>query len=125
MFRIAKSFHFSASHILHGLAPDHPCSRLHGHNYEVQLLLGAPQLNDVGFVVDYNELQRFRELIRERYDHRHLNDLVDFQPSAERLAQHFYEIARQSWPQLLAVRVAETPETWAEYSPGTRSDEVP
>ena len=117
MYRIAKSFHFCASHVLHELPAEHPCSRLHGHNYEVELILESAQLDRAGFVVDYNELRRFRDLLSESYDHRHLNDVVDFQPSAELLARHFYELAREFWPALAAVRLSETPESWAEYRP--------
>jgi len=117
VYRIAKQFEFSASHILEGLPDTHPCSRLHGHNYVVELILGSDKLNDVGFIVDYNDLQRFRSLLRERYDHRHLNDVVDFQPSAELLARHFFDLAREFWPEVVAVRLSETSATWAEYRP--------
>lgn len=52
---ISKEFHFSASHILHGLKDGHPCGRLHGHNYILKFhLKGEP--NEIGFVQDYNEL---------------------------------------------------------------------
>lgn len=40
MFRIRKEFHFSASHQLTHLPPDHQCARLHGHNYIVVVELG-------------------------------------------------------------------------------------
>ncbi|HBU96439.1 6-pyruvoyl trahydropterin synthase family protein, partial [Thalassospira lucentensis] len=39
MFTITKQFAFSASHQLAGLDADHPCSRLHGHNYIVEVEL--------------------------------------------------------------------------------------
>ena len=39
MYTIAKTFYFSASHVIGGLPPEHPCSRLHGHNYEVEVIL--------------------------------------------------------------------------------------
>ena len=117
MYRIAKRFQFSASHVLANLPADHPCTRLHGHNYEIELRLASPELDTAGFIVDYNDLRRFQELLRERYDHRHLNDVVDFQPSAELLARHFYELAREFWPTVTAVRLCETPGTWAEYGP--------
>jgi 6-pyruvoyltetrahydropterin/6-carboxytetrahydropterin synthase len=116
MYRISKQFHFSASHILKGLPEEHPCSRLHGHNYSLELQLESETLSDVGFIVDYNELKEFDELIRERYDHRHLNDVVSFQPSAELLARHFYLAAKERWPQLIRVRLSETGTTLAEYS---------
>ncbi|MFI6697695.1 6-pyruvoyl trahydropterin synthase family protein [Streptomyces sp. NPDC050509] len=51
---ISKEFHFSASHQLDGLPEDHPCGRLHGHNYVVALELSAPTdgLDTTGFVRD-------------------------------------------------------------------------
>ena len=39
MYTIAKRFAFSASHTIGGLPPEHPCARLHGHNYEVEVIL--------------------------------------------------------------------------------------
>ncbi|HUM68046.1 MAG TPA: 6-carboxytetrahydropterin synthase, partial [Chloroflexota bacterium] len=39
MYTISKQFHFSASHQLNGLPLEHQCARLHGHNYEVELIL--------------------------------------------------------------------------------------
>jgi 6-pyruvoyltetrahydropterin/6-carboxytetrahydropterin synthase len=56
MYTIAKTFYFSASHVIGGLPPEHPCSRLHGHNYEVEVILQAAALDNVGFVRDYREL---------------------------------------------------------------------
>jgi P-type Ca2+ transporter type 2C len=42
MYTIAKRFAFSASHVIGGLPADHPCARLHGHNYEVEVVLQSP-----------------------------------------------------------------------------------
>jgi hypothetical protein len=56
LYTIAKSFSFSASHKIEGLSADHPCSRLHGHNYEVEMILQSSVLDAVGFVRDYREL---------------------------------------------------------------------
>jgi 6-pyruvoyltetrahydropterin/6-carboxytetrahydropterin synthase len=57
MFRITKEFHFSASHQILGLGEDHPCARLHGHNYVVEVELMSDELNSIGFVRDYRELE--------------------------------------------------------------------
>jgi 6-pyruvoyltetrahydropterin/6-carboxytetrahydropterin synthase len=42
---------------------------------------------------------------------------VDGPTSAENLARFLYEFARGLWPEVAAVRVSETPKTWAEYRP--------
>jgi hypothetical protein len=53
MYTIAKRFAFSASHIIGGLPDEHPCGRLHGHNYEVEVVLQSATLDPVGFVRDH------------------------------------------------------------------------
>jgi 6-pyruvoyltetrahydropterin/6-carboxytetrahydropterin synthase len=43
MYTISKEFNFSASHQLLGLIKDHPCGRIHGHNYTLKIFLkGEP-----------------------------------------------------------------------------------
>ena len=117
MYTIAKEFHFSASHQLNGLPAEHQCARLHGHNYIVHLILQSETLNEHGFVVDYLALKPFKEFIDNTLDHRHLNEVLDFATTAENLAKYLYDWAKQRWPEVTAVRVSETPKTWAEYQP--------
>lgn len=117
MFRITKEFHFSASHRLAHLPPDHQCARLHGHNYILVVELSAPSLNADGFVRDYGELKPLKDYVDDRFDHRHLDDVLDVPSTAENLALHFYEWCKARWPETSAVRVSETPKTWAEYKP--------
>jgi 6-pyruvoyltetrahydropterin/6-carboxytetrahydropterin synthase len=115
VYTISKEFHFSASHQLMGLPFNHPCSRLHGHNYVVVVELQSIALNKVGFVRDYGELSAFKGYLDQTFDHRHLNDVIDEQTSAENLARHFYNWCKALWPEVSAVRVSETEKTWAEY----------
>ena len=63
MHRIGKRFSFSASHFIGGLPAAHPCARLHGHNYEVEVALQAPALDTVGFVRDFRELSALKDFI--------------------------------------------------------------
>jgi 6-pyruvoyltetrahydropterin/6-carboxytetrahydropterin synthase len=116
MYKITKQFHFSASHQLH-LPKNHPCSRLHGHNYIVEIELQSPDLNDSGFVVDYGDLSPLKNYLDEKLDHQHLNDVLPFQPSAENIAKHLFDFCTERWPQTVAVKVSETPKTWAHYRP--------
>jgi 6-pyruvoyltetrahydropterin/6-carboxytetrahydropterin synthase len=116
MYIISKEFHFSASHRLEHLPEDHPCFRLHGHNYVVELVLHAEELNQDSFVIDYRKLEPFKRIVDDELDHRHLNDVVPGTTSAEYLAQWLYGRAKQLWPDLIyAVRISETQKTWAEY----------
>jgi len=115
MYTIRKEFAFSASHCLGGLAEDHPCSRVHGHNYVVTVELQAGALDKVGMVVDYRKLEPIKKYIDEELDHRHLNDVVDFNPTAENLAHFLYYKFNLQFPWLVSVTVSETPKTMAKY----------
>ncbi|EAP75871.1 6-pyruvoyl trahydropterin synthase family protein [Roseovarius nubinhibens] len=117
MYRICKEFHFSASHQLAHLPEHHQCARLHGHNYVVAVELAAPELDANGFVRDYHDLAALKSYIDTRFDHRHLNDVLDGPSTAEALARHFFDYCAGQWPETVAVRVSETPRSWAEYRP--------
>ena len=118
MFRITKEFHFSASHQLCQLPADHQCARLHGHNYIVVVELAATELNAFGFVRDYHDLAPLKRYIDDHFDHRHLKDVLGHDGvTSEVLAQHFHDWCKARLPETVAVRVSETPKTWAEYRP--------
>jgi 6-pyruvoyltetrahydropterin/6-carboxytetrahydropterin synthase len=124
MWRIGKRFTFDASHQLPGLAEGHKCGRLHGHTYTVEVVLEGETLTGPGFVTDFGDLAPFGRYLDECFDHRHLNDVLGGEaPTSERLAQHLAEwvegqLADALGGRLAAVRVSETPSSWAEYLVG-------
>lgn len=119
---IAKDFHFSAAHRLEGLPADHQCARLHGHNYVVRVELSG-DVDGVGFVFDYGRLAFVGRYLDTEWDHRNLNERVDFNPTAELLAAHLANVVAMGLEPLLdgvvctGVGVSETPKTWAWYRP--------
>lgn len=121
MHTISKDFEFAAAHVLRGLPADHPCARVHGHNYVVRLSLSGP-LDATGFVFDYRRLGAFKAWLDTTVDHRVLNDVMEGNPTAERLAEHFERVASEllDLPDGVLVRsvgVSETPKTWAVWVP--------
>ena len=121
MFTISKSFDFSASHQLRGLPPEHPCSRLHGHNYTVTFYFAAEDVDTIGFVVDYRSLDVVKKWLDDVFDHKHINDVLPtMNPTAENLARYMYEAVRGAMKIgsfLRAVAVEETERTSAYYEP--------
>ena len=74
------------------------------------------------FVVDFRELDDVKRWVDATLDHRHLNDVLDGQPSAEVLARHVFDWCRANLPaavaeRVVAVRAWETPRAYAEYRP--------
>jgi len=119
-YQISKEFSFSSSHQLHGLRDGHPCGRVHGHNYVVRVTIFGEQVNEHGFVLDYNDLKPFGQWLDDTLDHRHLNDVLEFQPSAENMARHLTKVASDTLElpegSHVSVAVSETPKTWASWN---------
>lgn len=115
MFTITKQFSFSASHQLNGLPEDHPCSRLHGHNYQIIVELKSTELDETGFVRDYRELDDIGQFIDNVLDHRHLNEVLPYNPTAENIAKNLYAFFKLKFWQISAVTVKETDKTSARY----------
>jgi 6-pyruvoyltetrahydropterin/6-carboxytetrahydropterin synthase len=121
MYEIAKSFRFDAAHHLPKLPEGHKCRRPHGHTYTVTFILASTELDGNGFVVDYGELDRVKLWIATTLDHRDLAEEFAWPTTAENLARWLYLEWRYSFPLLVAVRVSETPDTYAEYCPGGKT----
>lgn len=118
MYTISKQFTFSASHQLLNMPESHQCYRLHGHNYIVEVELQAESLNEYGFVRDYHDLDDLKKYIDDTLDHRHLNDVFGHDDTtAEFMAKFLYDWAKEKWHEVSAMRISETPKTWAEYRP--------
>lgn len=121
MFKITKTFDFSAAHFLPFVADDHPCKRMHGHNYEVTVEFAGP-LDARQFVIDFNDLKPLKEWLDETFDHKLINDTIS-SPTSEILAQFIAEailygdVLGPNVPEFLlqSVTVSETPKTSATW----------
>jgi len=83
---------FAAAHFLRGYDGD--CSRLHGHNWKVQLFVTCHALDDIGLAVDYKILKRELKAALKTWDHYHLNEIPPFDtinPSSENVARVLFE----------------------------------
>lgn len=123
MYEISKEFHFSAAHQLHGLPQEHPCSRVHGHNYVVRIFLRGSELNEHDFLMDYRELDPIKNWIDSTLDHRNLNDVLPCKTTAENMAKYLLEVFKDRLVGFLppnvhvyAVEVEETPKTRARFT---------
>jgi len=68
-YRIGKRFTFCASHQLEELPEGHPCRRLHGHTYQVEVVLAANTLNEAGMVIDFHQVKQWVEpLLESQFD---------------------------------------------------------
>ena len=122
MYEVTIQRHFDAAHALRGYAGR--CENLHGHRYEVAVCLATEELNDIGLAYDFTELKAvLQERVLSRLDHVNLTETVPFDemnPSAENIARFVCDQMAEALPQALIrwVRVWESPDAWATYTPG-------
>lgn len=85
MYTLNLSHHFSAAHQLTHAYDDKCNLSLHGHNWKVDVEICTEQLVN-GMVVDFKKL---KEII-DTLDHKNLNEVVTFEPTAENLAEYLW-----------------------------------
>lgn len=114
--RISKKFTFEAAHRLPAVPDDHPCSKLHGHTYTVEIELTGALDPQQGWLMDYKEISSIVKPIIEDLDHSCLNDRPDLTfTTAEELAVWIWDRIREQLPLLSRVSVQETPSSRCDY----------
>ena len=77
---------FSAAHYLENYKGK--CEKMHGHTFQIEVHLKIVGLDKSGISVDFKEIKKYLNDILP--DHKVLNEVFDFSPSAENLARYFY-----------------------------------
>jgi 6-pyruvoyltetrahydropterin/6-carboxytetrahydropterin synthase len=113
--RIGKQYAFSAAHQLPKVGDGHPCKRLHGHNYVVEIEVRGEISPKDGFCsnIDFMEVDKHMKPIIEQLDHHFLNDIPGLEnPTAEHIAAWILD--KYPVHYLFSVTVWETPKCWAQ-----------
>lgn len=82
MYYIKKKLEVSAAHNLK-LDYESKCENLHGHNWNIVIYLKSKELDSNGMVMDFTIIKK---KIMDRIDHKYLNEVFDFNPTAENIA---------------------------------------
>ncbi len=95
MYEVKKRFEISAAHKL-DLDYDSKCTNFHGHNWIIDVL-------------DFTHIKR---KIQDKFDHKVINEVVPFNPTAENLAKY---ICDELAPFCYRVDVQESQDNIASY----------
>lgn len=113
--KIGRTYHFESAHHLPLVEDGHKCKRLHGHNYRMDVVV-VGDFDSRGFIIDFWDLDKIVQPLIDLVDHRLLNDVSGLEnPTAERIAQWFFNRISTAHQGCGLVRIWETPECWAEY----------
>jgi 6-pyruvoyltetrahydropterin/6-carboxytetrahydropterin synthase len=100
---------FEAAHSLPNVPAGHKCARVHGHSYRVRVTIEGEPGPDTGWVLDFAEIRRATEPVRDQLDHVLLNDLPGLEnPTAEHIARWIWDRLAPELAGLAAVDVSET-----------------
>jgi 6-pyruvoyltetrahydropterin/6-carboxytetrahydropterin synthase len=107
---LSRDFGFEAAHRLPRVDPGHPCARMHGHSFRVEVTIEGEVDAEKGWLVDFDRITGIVEpLIKNELDHRTLNDVPGLEnPTSEMLCAWLWKRLAPDLPGLAAITVHET-----------------
>ena len=137
MYTLTCRVEFDAAHRLLGY--EGPCANLHGHRYVVEVVVEGTELDELGMLIDFGDLQyKLEGFIDKYWDHAVIFNQDDVgmsdalvacnsdkayrllgNPTAENMARHLYQKVFERLPANVKpklIRLFETPDSWVEYS---------
>ncbi|MCR5600859.1 MAG: 6-carboxytetrahydropterin synthase QueD [Ruminococcus sp.] len=137
MYRLKTSAEFDSAHFLAGYKGK--CANIHGHRWKTEVIVESPELiadgEKRGMIIDFGDLKREVRALADSFDHALIYENgslrettlaalrdedfrlieVEFRPTAENFAKHFFGVLRESGLPVKSVTVYETPENCAVY----------
>lgn len=138
MYTLQTNACFDSAHFLKGY--EGKCSNIHGHRWMVEATVASEEVEEEGqirgMVVDFKTLKDDLKRLADELDHSLVieegslrevtkNALLEegfcivelpFRPTAENLAEYFYNAMEEKEYQVVLVKVYETPNNCAGYS---------
>ncbi|MHB0975356.1 MAG: 6-carboxytetrahydropterin synthase QueD [Thiobacillus sp.] len=113
---IFRIFHLQCARRLPALPESHPCSRLHGHSFEVRLTVSGDIDPTLGWVLDFADIEAAWRPLHQALDHRCLNDIAGLDnPTSENLAVWLWRQLKPALPGLSQIKVMETHDAGCVY----------
>lgn len=137
MYFLKIEHSFDSAHFLNGYQGK--CGNIHGHRWKVEVEIKSEKLQEEGMfsgmIVDFSDLKRDVKCIIDYYDHALIIEKksmkkktleclkedgfklieVDFRPTAENFAYHFFKCIEDKGYKVHRITVYETPNNSATY----------
>ena len=83
MYYVSKRMEVAGAHQL-SLPYESGCQNVHGHNWIITVYCRSKELTNYGMIVDFKKV---KEVVHNKLDHKYINDIVEFNPTAENMAK--------------------------------------
>lgn len=114
--RLERTFRFEAAHFLPRVPAGHKCARMHGHSYQVEVVIEGEIDPERGWLIDFADIDEKAVPLIRALDHHVLNEIEGLaNPTSELLAVWLWERLVSSLPGLQEVIVSETPTSRCVY----------
>ncbi|MDJ0710150.1 MAG: 6-carboxytetrahydropterin synthase QueD [Woeseiaceae bacterium] len=113
---IFKEFTIESAHRLPNVPEDHKCARLHGHSFHITIHVAGDLVPELDWVQDFADIGAAFAPIRERLDHRYLNEIPGLEnPTSENLCIWIWNELAPALPMLSRIVVRETCTSGCSY----------
>lgn len=114
---IFNVFNLESARSLPHLPAEHPCSRVHGHSFKVEVHVSGLLDERLGWVLDFADVEKAWAPIKAALDHRYLNDVPGLDnPTSERLAIWIWRKLKPALPGLSKIVIQETAASGCVYT---------
>ncbi|NQV82899.1 MAG: 6-carboxytetrahydropterin synthase QueD [Rhodospirillales bacterium] len=113
---IIQEFTFKSAHRLPKVPDNHKCHRLHGHSFRVALTITGGLDEDMGWVMDFADVEQAFQPFLSQLDHNYLNDVPGLEnPTSEIIVRWIWRNLKPLLPGLSRVKLWETCESQCVY----------
>jgi len=114
---IHKSFRLDSAHRLPNVPEGHPCGRIHGHSFHIEVHVEGAVGEASGWVMDFADIEKAFRPLHEQLDHRLLNEVEGLEnPTSENIAIWIWQRLSGRLERLSRIVVAEAPESICVYA---------
>jgi len=109
LMEIFKEFTFEAAHRLPNVPAGHKCARLHGHSFQVKIVVSGEPGERSGWVMDFAQIKTCFKPIYDQLDHHYLNEIDGLEnPTSENIALWIWQKLKPSLPTMDRLEIRET-----------------
>ena len=109
IYDLQKTFRFEAAHRLTMVDKNHPCSKIHGHSFAVNIKIRGKIDQQLGWVEDYLVIKDAMKPIIKQLDHTYLNEIEGLEnPTSENIAFWIYQKIKNKLTDIHSITIMET-----------------